>query len=82
MATPEQHDTAQEMFCCQRALLIGFLPHYMNLLAHNSALEILPHRILWSLTASAAVIWFAGLGPKLLAALRNPCTQNFGHDNH
>lgn len=49
----------------------GFLPLYFKLLAKVPALEILAHRILWSIPIAAAVLWWRGQGPALRQLLTN-----------
>jgi chloramphenicol-sensitive protein RarD len=75
MAPLENRDTKEGFIYAGAAYFIwGFLPLYMKLMAHIPALEIVPHRIVWSLPVSAGLVWYAGLWPKLWAALKNPRT--------
>lgn len=53
-------------------LLWGFLPLYMKALAHIPPVEVLAHRILWSVPIAAVVLWMLGRTSDLLAALRSP----------
>jgi chloramphenicol-sensitive protein RarD len=75
MAPPENRDTKEGFLFAGAAYFIwGFLPLYMKLMAHIPAVEIVPHRIVWSLPVSAALVWAFGLWPKLWAALKSPRT--------
>jgi chloramphenicol-sensitive protein RarD len=59
-------------FAVSAYLLWGFLPLYMKALAHVSPLEVIAHRVLWSLPIALAVIGWLGRTADLKAALRNP----------
>jgi chloramphenicol-sensitive protein RarD len=75
MAPQDNRDTKEGFLFAGGAYFIwGFLPLYMKMLAHVPAIEIVPHRILWALPISAVIVWWAGLGGKLLQALRSPRT--------
>ncbi len=52
--------------------LWGFLPLYMKLMAHLSPLEVLAHRVLWSVPVAGAVLWALGRTGDLMEALRSP----------
>ncbi len=52
--------------------LWGFLPLYMKLMAHLSPLEVLAHRVLWSVPVAGAVLWALGRTSDLMEALRTP----------
>jgi chloramphenicol-sensitive protein RarD len=76
MAPPENRDTKEGFLYAGAAYFIwGFLPLYMKLMAHIPSLEIVPHRIVWSVPVSAALVWWSGLGGKLWAALKSPRTM-------
>lgn len=53
-------------------LLWGFLPLYMKALAHVPAVEVIAHRILWSVPVAGAVLLALGRTGDLVAALRRP----------
>ncbi|NEX45234.1 EamA family transporter RarD [Pseudotabrizicola algicola] len=53
-------------------LLWGFLPLYMKALAHVSPLEVIAHRVLWSLPVGLGVIIWLGRTQDLRKALRTP----------
>ena len=54
--------------------LWGFLPLYMKAMAHISPVEVLAHRVLWSIPIAGAVLWALGRTADLRAALRSPRT--------
>ncbi len=49
----------------------GVLPLYFKLLANVPALEILAHRILWSIPIAGAVLWWRGQGAALRGLFSN-----------
>ncbi len=53
-------------------LLWGFLPIYMKALAHIPAVEVIAHRVVWSVPIAVAVIAWLGRTADLKAALRSP----------
>ncbi len=53
-------------------LLWGFLPLYMKALAAVPTLEVLAHRVIWSVPVALAVLAFRGRAGEVWAALRNP----------
>ena len=53
-------------------LLWGFLPFYMKALGHISPIEVIPHRVLWSVPIALAILWWTGRTGDLRAALVNP----------
>lgn len=53
-------------------LLWGFLPIYMKALAAVPTLEVLAHRVIWSVPVALAVLAFRGRAGEVMAALRNP----------
>ncbi len=53
-------------------LLWGFLPFYLKAVAHIPAVEVVAHRILWSLPLAALAILAGGRGGDLRQALRSP----------
>ncbi len=54
--------------------LWGFLPLYMKAMSHISPLEVLAHRVVWSVPIAAAVLWALGRTDDLKVALRSPST--------
>jgi chloramphenicol-sensitive protein RarD len=53
-------------------LMWGFLPFYMKALGHISPIEVIPHRVLWSVPIALAILWWTGRSGDLRAALVNP----------
>lgn len=53
-------------------LLWGFLPIYMKALAHVPAVEVIAHRVIWSVPVAGLVLWWLGRTADLWAALRSP----------
>jgi chloramphenicol-sensitive protein RarD len=53
-------------------LLWGFLPLYMKALAHIPPVEVIAHRVLWSVPIAVAVLWWTGRTADLRAALKSP----------
>ena len=53
-------------------LMWGFLPFYMKALGHISPVEVIPHRVLWSVPIALAILWWTGRTGDLRAALTNP----------
>lgn len=52
-------------------LLWGFLPLYMKAMAHIPTLEVLAHRVIWSVPVALAILTWLGRTADLKAALRN-----------
>lgn len=50
----------------------GFLPLYMKQIAHMPPLEVISHRILWSVPVAAGVLLIQRRGADLVRALRSP----------
>ena len=59
-------------------LLWGFLPLYMKALAHIPPIEVIAHRVLWSVPIAVAVIAWLGRTADLKAALRSPRMLGMG----
>ncbi len=55
-------------------LLWGFLPIYMKAVAHIPPMEVLAHRVIWSLPIAGAVLLALGRTGDLKAAIRSPRT--------
>ncbi len=53
-------------------VLWGFLPLYMKAMAHIGPVEIVAHRIIWSVPVAGALLIALGRTRDLKAALRNP----------
>ena len=52
--------------------LWGFLPLYMKALAHIGPMEIIAHRVVWSLPVAAAVLFWQRRSTEVVAALKSP----------
>ncbi len=61
-------------FALSAYVLWGFLPLYMKMMAHIPPVEVLAHRILWSVPIAGALLWALGRTADLTAALRQPRT--------
>ena len=71
--TPSGGDTLPGfLFALSAYLLWGFLPFYMKAVAHIPTVEVIAHRVLWSLPIAGAVLIVIGRTAELRAALRNP----------
>lgn len=53
-------------------LLWGFLPLYMKALAEVPVLEVLAHRVIWSVPVAGAILIWLGRTADLRAAIRSP----------
>ncbi|MFM2357182.1 MAG: RarD, partial [Pseudomonadota bacterium] len=65
--TPRGFALALLVYC-----LWGFLPFYMKALAHIPTVEVVAHRIVWSVPVSLALLVWLGRTADLRAAIRNP----------
>ncbi|MGP9818760.1 EamA family transporter RarD [Salinarimonas sp. NSM] len=76
MAAPATNeDTAAGFgFAVSAYFLWGFLPLYMKALAHVPPVEVVAHRILWSIPVAAAILWATGRTGDLRRALTSPRT--------
>lgn len=61
-------------FALTAYFLWGFLPIYMKMVAHIPPLEVLSHRVIWSVPIAAAVLLILKRTDDLKAALRSPRT--------
>lgn len=59
-------------FAITAYLIWGFLPLYMKALAHVPAIEVIAHRILWSVPVAGLVLVMLGRTADLRVALRSP----------
>lgn len=65
-------------FAMSAYFLWGFLPLYMKAMAHISPLEVLAHRVLWSVPIAALVLWALGRTQDVKLALKTPKTLIMG----
>ncbi len=59
-------------FALSAYLLWGFLPFYMKAVAHISPIEVIVHRVIWSVPIAAAVLIAIGRTAEIRTALKNP----------
>ena len=72
---PYDEDTPRGFaFALVAYLLWGFLPFYMKAVAHIPAIEVVAHRIIWSVPIAAVVLIFLGRTQDIRIALRTPRT--------
>lgn len=70
---PDNVDTPRGLaFAVTAYVLWGFLPLYMKAMAHVPAVEIVAHRIIWSVPIAGLLLIILGRTRDLKAALRNP----------
>ena len=70
---PENRDTPQGLaFAVSAYFLWGFLPLYLKLLDHIPPVEIVAHRILWSVPVAGLVLIVLRRTKDLMTALRTP----------
>jgi chloramphenicol-sensitive protein RarD len=60
------------LFALTAYLLWGFLPLYMKALAHIPPVEVIAHRVIWSVPVALAVLWWLGRTADLRTAIRSP----------
>ncbi len=73
MENPDNTDSARGFgFALTAYLLWGFLPLYMKAMAHISPMEVIAHRVIWSVPIAGAVLWWLGRTADLRVALRSP----------
>ncbi len=71
--TPKNEDSMSGFFFALTAYLLwGFLPLYMKAMAHIPPVEVIAHRVVWSVPIALAVIAVLGRTADLRAALRSP----------
>ena len=70
---PKNEDSPKGLFLAVTAYLMwGFLPLYMKALAAVPVLEVLAHRVIWSVPVAGAILVWLGRTQDLKAALRSP----------
>lgn len=71
-APPKNVDTPRGFaFAVSAYLLWGFLPLYMKALAHVPPVEVVAHRVIWSVPIAGVILLALGRTADLRAALRN-----------
>jgi chloramphenicol-sensitive protein RarD len=73
--TSQAEATRGFFFALSAYLLWGFLPLYMKAVAHIPAMEVLAHRIVWSVPVAGVVLFALGRTADIRAALRSPRTM-------
>lgn len=72
---PYDEDTPRGFaFALAAYLLWGFLPFYMKAVAHIPAMEVVAHRVIWSVPIAGLVLIWLGRTQDIRAALRSPRT--------
>ncbi|PRX05508.1 UNVERIFIED_ORG: chloramphenicol-sensitive protein RarD [Martelella mediterranea] len=72
-ATVADGDTAKGFLLALTVFLMwGFLPLYLKLVADLPPMEVLAHRIIWSVPFAGAIVGLAGQGGEIRAACRKP----------
>lgn len=73
MTQRPNEDTPQGLaFAISAYFLWGFLPLYIKLLSHIPPIEILAHRVIWSIPIAVAVLLILRRTKDVAAAFRNP----------
>ena len=73
MPPPQNTDSSRGFaFALGAYTLWGFLPLYMKALAHVPTLEVLAHRVIWSVPVAGLLLIWLGRTRDLMAALRTP----------
>jgi chloramphenicol-sensitive protein RarD len=79
VAAPRNEDSLSGfLFALTAYLLWGFLPLYMKALAHIPPVEVIAHRVVWSVPIALAVLWVLGRTGDLRAAVRSPRMLGMG----
>lgn len=70
---PKNEDSLRGfLFALAAYLLWGFLPLYMKAMAHIPTLEVLAHRVIWSVPVALLILLWLGRTADLKAALKTP----------
>ena len=73
--SPKNQDTAAGfVYALTAYVLWGFLPLFLKLVSHISPVEVVAHRVIWSVPIAAIVLIISRRTDDLLAALRLPRT--------
>ena len=73
-STPPRNEDSLSgfLFALTAYLLWGFLPLYMKALGHISPVEVIAHRVVWSVPIALAVLWLLRRTAELRAAFGSP----------
>jgi len=72
MANKNEDSLAGLGFGLSAYVLWGFLPLYMKLLSEFTPIEVISHRIIWSIPVAALVLWATGRTADLKIAIKTP----------
>jgi chloramphenicol-sensitive protein RarD len=73
MKNPENQDTLRGFgFALSAYLLWGFLPLYLKAVGHIPAIEVVAHRVLWSVPVAGLILFALGRTSDLGRILRDP----------
>jgi chloramphenicol-sensitive protein RarD len=75
---PNEDSLSGFLFALTAYLLWGFLPLYMKALAHIPPVEVIAHRVVWSLPIALVVLAWLGRTGDLRAALKTPRMLGMG----
>jgi chloramphenicol-sensitive protein RarD len=79
MKNPENQDTLRGFgFALSAYLLWGFLPLYLNAISHIPAIEVIAHRVLWSVPVAGLILTLLGRTSDLGRILRDPKALGMG----
>jgi chloramphenicol-sensitive protein RarD len=73
-SSPDNQAARGFLFALFAYLLWGLLPLYLKLVAHIPAMEVVAHRIVWSVPIAGVVLLLLGRTADVKAALRSPKT--------
>ncbi len=71
-ATPNEDSLSGFLFALTAYLLWGFLPLYMKAMSHIPPVEVIAHRVVWSVPVALLVLWVLGRTGDLRTAFRSP----------
>ena len=70
---PKNEDSLRGfLFALAAYFMWGFLPLYMKAMAHVGTVEVLAHRVIWSVPVALVILGWLGRTADLKAALGNP----------
>lgn len=75
---PNEDSARGLAFAVTAYVLWGFLPIYMKLVAHISPIEVIAHRVIWSVPVALAVLVWLGRTADLRTAIRTPRMLGMG----
>jgi chloramphenicol-sensitive protein RarD len=75
---PEKAAQRGFLYALAAYLIWGILPFYMKAVAHIPAIEVVAHRVIWSLPVAGALLIWLGRTDDIKRALRSPRTLMMG----